>query len=302
MRSWRSFDEQRAYDVNAADRWREALEAWAIPEPILLQAPESPYGFPTELFRRRAERSASVAPTATTIRANEALSDGGTVLDVGVGGGSTSLPLGGRASLIVGVDAAAAMLAAFRETAAATGVRVETVEGAWPASAGHSPVCDVVVCGHVLYNVPHVAPFVRALDDHARARVVLELTGEHPWSWMNDLWIRFYDLERPTSPTAEDARDVLRELGVSPGWDERVAEPQPSGFERREDAVALVRRRLCLRAEADEAIAGALGDRLRRVQGLWSVGPATTRIVTMWWNSAARSADAVRDYRGRPAT
>jgi precorrin-6B methylase 2 len=275
--------------VTALERWRDALRAWAVPDAILRAAPESPYGFPTELFRRRAERSASETPTATTIRARQALPDRGTVLDVGVGGGSTSLPLAGRASAIVGVDQSSSMLEAFAETAAAAGVRAEIVEGGWPDVAGRTPTCDVVVCGHVFYNVQDLGPFARALTDHARHRVVVELTGEHPLAWTNDLWLRFHDLERPTSPTAEDARDALRELGIDPGWDEREVEARPSGFDRREDAIALIRRRLCLPADADDAVDEALGPRLTSVDGLWSAGPATTRIVTMWWDGAAQT-------------
>jgi SAM-dependent methyltransferase len=269
--------------MKAADRWREDLLAWAIPDEILAAAPDSPYGFPTEPFRRRAAVAASAAPTPTTVRAREALPDRGTVLDVGVGGGSTSLPLADRASLIVGVDSSSQMLDAFRGTAAAAGVPVETIQGAWPDVAPRTPVCDVVVCGHVLYNVQDVVPFVVALDDHARRRVVVELTGEHPLAWMNDLWGRFHAVERPTRPTAEDARDVLRELGIDVGWEERTVTERASGFGRREDAVALVRRRLCLPPEADADVGEALGPRLTSADGLWSAGPAETRIVTMWW-------------------
>jgi precorrin-6B methylase 2 len=282
--------------VSAIERWRGSLEAWTIPDAILAAASESPYGFPTELFRRRAVRSASAPPTPTTVRASEALPPKGTVLDVGVGGGSTSLPLAGRASSIVGVDSSPAMLsafgsalwAAFGEAAAGSVSRLRTIEGSWPECALEAPVCDVVVCGHVLYNVADIEPFVRGLDAHATARIVVELTGEHPWMWMNDLWMRFHDLERPTSPTAEDARDVLEELRFGPGWEERSVGPQPSGFERRQDAVALVRRRLCLPPDADAAVEVALGDRLRSDEGLWSAGPSTTRIVTMWWDAGRR--------------
>jgi precorrin-6B methylase 2 len=274
--------------MTAAERWAEALRGWAIPEEILAAAPESPYGFPTELFRRRAERSVSAAPTPTTLRAHEALPEDGSVVDVGVGGGSTSLPLVEGVSVIVGVDESRSMLDAFRQAAATTGVHVETVEGRWPDVAAQAPICDVVVCGHVFYNVQELAPFVIALGEHARRRVVVELTGEHPWAWMNDLWVRFHGIQRPTEPTAEDAREVIRELGIEPAWEERTVEPQAAGFERREGALALVRRRLCLPADADDAVAEALGARLTSADGLWSAGPASTRIVTVWWDVGER--------------
>ena len=47
---------------DAADRWREQLAAWAIPEAILANAPESPWGFATECFRRRGETLPDLAP------------------------------------------------------------------------------------------------------------------------------------------------------------------------------------------------------------------------------------------------
>jgi hypothetical protein len=166
-------------------------------------------------------------------------------------------------------------------------VRVETIEGTWPNAAVETRACDVVVCGHVLYNVQDLVPFLRALEDHARRRIVAEITAEHPWAWMNDLWRRFHDLERPTSPTAGDAVEVLRGMGFEPHVEERVAEPQPVGFERRADAIALIRRRMCLTAGRDGEVAEALGNRLRQTADLWSAGPATTALVTIWWDAPA---------------
>jgi hypothetical protein len=146
---------------------------------------------------------------------------------------------------------------------------------------------DVVVCGHVFYNVQDLVPFVRELTSHARRRVVVELTDRHPWAWMHDLWMRFHELERPDGPTAGDAASVLREAGLEAVREDRE-EPGTGGFERREDAVALVRRRLCLRPERDEEVAAALGERLARRDELWSAGPSTQRIATLWWDAATR--------------
>ena len=274
--------------MTRADRWREQLAAWAIPEDILAKAPESPWGFATECFRRRGEATPERTPTPTTVRALEGLPEGGTVIDIGVGGGATSLPLAGRAGSIVGIDAQADMLDGFLANAAAAGVEARGVTGTWPEAAADIPAADVVVAGHVLYNVPAIEPFARALDAYARSRVVLELTAKHPLDWMRDLWLRFHDLERPVGPTAEDARAVLRELGFEGGHEERLVagERISGGFGRREDAIHSIRKRLCVPSDRDAEIADALGDRLREFDGVWDVGPVERFVVTLWWDQA----------------
>jgi hypothetical protein len=64
--------------------------------------------------------------------------------------------------------------------------------------------------------------------------------------------------------------------------------PRSGGFERREDAVGLIRRRLCLTPDRDGEIAEALGHRLAQHDGLWSAGPEAQRLVTLWWDTAGR--------------
>ena len=86
--------------------------------------------------------------------------------------------------------------------------------------AGATPAADVAVCHHVIYNVPEPVPFVEALTAHARRRVVLELMPAHPVSNLNDLWMRFHGLRRPTRPTADDFVAVLAEMGIAPGREE----------------------------------------------------------------------------------
>ena len=90
--------------TTAAERWRDQLLARRIPEEILAAAPESPYGFPPELFVHRATHAAETEITPTTEAALAALPEGGTLLDVGCGGGATSLPLAGRVSAVAGVS------------------------------------------------------------------------------------------------------------------------------------------------------------------------------------------------------
>ena len=273
--------------MTALEDWSTALRAWTIPQAILEAAPESPYGFPPELFARRAVTAADRSEVTPTTRvALEALHEGGEVLDVGVGGGATSIPLAGRAGLIVGVDGSAELLTSFRSSAAEAGVRSEIVLGTWPEVADEVRPVDVAVCGHVLYNVWELAPFVEALDRRARTRVVLELTDRHPLAWMHDLWETFHRLTRPQGPTAHDCEGALGELGFAPSRDERV-QVGAGWFDRRDDAVALIRRRLCLPGERDPEVAAALGDRLVKHDGLWSAGPPSGTVVTLWWDRTA---------------
>ena len=276
--------------MTAADRWRDQLAAWAIPDEIVAAAPEPPWGYSTQLFRTRAEGAISAEPTPTTNRALEALPEGGAVLDVGVGGGATSLPLATHAGLIVGVDGQADMLEVFRAAAGSAGIRTQTVQGAWPDVSPEVDIVDVAVSGHVAYNVPELGPFAQALGAHARRRVVLELTERHPLAWMSDLWLHFHGLARPDGPTVDDARAVLFEIGIDARREDRIVNALNEGgggFVRRQDAIHLVRKRLCLDASHDDEIAARLGSDLRQVQGAWDVGPDERTIVTLWWDTAA---------------
>jgi SAM-dependent methyltransferase len=272
--------------TSALRRWRDALTARSIPPHILDSAPESPFGFPAELFRRRADASTRADPTPTSLRGVESLPSGGSVLDVGCGGGATSLPLAGRAGVVTGVDGQQDMLDSFHEAWAERGVDADTILGAWPDAADLAPSADLVLCGHVFYNVPQLEPFVPALNDHARRRVVVELTARHPLAWMSDLWQTFHGVDLPEGPTADDAENALRALGYAVDREDRAAAEGRAGggFARRGDAIAIVRRRLCLPADRDTEIAGALGERLAEHDGLWSVG-RSERVVTLWWDT-----------------
>jgi SAM-dependent methyltransferase len=274
--------------VSAVARWGEELARWGIPQEIIDAAPESPWGFPPELFRRRAQAAVVGALSPSHQRSLEALPPGGSVLDVGCGGGAASLPLAaapGGPSVVIGVDSSQAMLDELTEGARRAGITELCILGSWPEVAPQVGPADVVACHHVLYNVGDLEPFVRALGEHARHRVVLELTAGHPLSSMNDLWRVFHGLERPSRPTADDAFEALAELGFRPQRQDNHLPPVTAGFGRREDAIAFVRRRLCLGPDRDPEIAEALGDRLALRDGVWSAGPARQTVVTLWWDA-----------------
>ena len=191
---------------NAARRWREDLDSWAIPAEILDAAPESPWGCPPGLFARAAEEALdkqSGAPTPSLRRALEVLPEGGSVLDVGAGGGAASLPLCPPAAAVTAVDQSPQMLERFAELAERQGIDHREVEGLWPDVAAEVGAADVVVCNHVLYNVGDLVPFVTALTDHARRRVVVEITAVHPQALAQPA---VGALPRPGPPDPADGR------------------------------------------------------------------------------------------------
>ena len=252
--------------MTAATRWRDELEGWAIPDDILAKAPESPWGFPPELF------AAPPDPVETPSRdhALEALPVGGTVIDVGCGGGAGGLALVPPAGLVIGVDESAKMLDTFAATAAARGVAQRVVQGHWPDVAADAGEADVVVCHHVLYNVGDLPPFVRALSAAARRRVVVEITATHPMTTSASLWRHFHDLDRPDGPTADLALEVIRDVGI----DARIERwSRPPRDVAREVYVRMNRQRLCLPVEAEPEV-----DRV--------MGPTDLPrdVVTLWWD------------------
>jgi SAM-dependent methyltransferase len=181
------------------------------------------------------------------------LAGGGSVLDVGCGGGRSSLPLAGVATAFTGVDAQPSMLEQFVAAAARRSVDVVTVAGRWPDVAPQVAGADVVVCHHVAYNIVDIAPFLAAIDDHAGRGVVLEVTEVHPQQPMSWLWQRVWGLRRPDGPTATLLAAVVTKAGRSPTI---VRWHRPTRRDRgsRAELVAEVRRRLCLGADRDREL------------------------------------------------
>ena len=275
---------------DAQRRWSETLAAWAIPEEILEKAPESPWGFPRALFVPH-HHELREPTTLSHRRALEALPEGGSVLDVGAGAGAASLPLAARAGRITAVDQSSDLLERFAALADDLGVPHREIEGTWPDVASQAGPHDVVVCHHVFYNVPDLAPFVRALENAAQRRVIVELTAVHPAVTLNDLWRHFHGIDRPSGPGYEDALAVLVEIGIS-ATVERWERPSRRERAPRPELVAFTRRRLCLPAERDREI-----DELMDRDSVWTVN----EMVTLWWSPGPSSRRGASG-RGEAAT
>lgn len=260
----------------AAQRWEELLSGWGVPEEILSQAPESPWFHDP---RRFAVDDTLERDSLSARWAREVLPPvGGTVLDVGCGGGRSAVPLVPPATELIGVDSSGAMLDQFVAAAADVGVARRTVHGEWPDVAAHTPVADVVICHHVVYNVGEIVPFVVALTDHARLAVVVELPVAHPMSAWAPAWEHFWGLTRPVGPTADDFVAVLRELGIDAEIEVGHRGALSAAAADPELFVSTSRRRLCLPSDRDDEIGAWLEEH---------PPPFVDRVATVRWPGAA---------------
>lgn len=259
---------------SAAAHWAQALAGWGIPQHILDRAPQSPWIHPVALF----VASGQEPDTPSHRAAREGLPAGGTLLDVGCGGGRAAFAAAPPAARVVGVDHQQGMLDTFAAEADRRGLEHAEVLGDWPDVEAATPQADVVVCHHVAYNVADLGPFALALTRKARRRVVLELPVRHPLARMAPLWRRFWDLDRPDGPTAADAAAVLREAGLDlrlEEWDDPAA-PREAAIDPAEH-VRYTRVRLCLPADRDPDVAAALAEQP-------DAGPR--RLATITWDVA----------------
>jgi SAM-dependent methyltransferase len=255
-----------------ADQWAADLADWALPQEILDQAPEVPWKHSVAMFTVAAE----IPDSPSHQRAREALEPGGSVLDIGSGGGRASMAVTPPAGTLTAVDHQQEMLDEFLKAAETRGAIAHTYLGDWPEVAHLVPEADVVVCHHVAYNVSDIVPFLQALNDHARKRVVMEIPMTHPMSNMNALWKEFWGLDRPTQPTPFQLQDICLSLGFAAvldvwedeTWGARVNLPEA-------ERIRQSRIRLCLTEDRDAELAAAL---------LFEKDSKPRSVATLWWD------------------
>ena len=253
----------------AAERWKSDLALWAIPKEILDQAVEKPWIHPPALF----EIPDVIKDSLSHQRSREAMPVGGSVLDIGCGGGIASYAITPPASHVIGVDEQQAMLDLYRANAEKFSVTSETVLGQWPAVSDVTPVADVVTVFHVAYNVGEIVPFLAALNSHARKRVVIEVPIVHPMSNMNEGWKHFWDLVRPTVPAASDLISVLDEMGIKATIE--YFESEILLDKKVDGANGFIRRRLCLPEERQGEVDAFIAE---------NPMPERRKLAVIWWD------------------
>lgn len=255
--------------MTAGDLWREALAGWAIPKEILEQAPENPYIHPPANFGV----PGVIESSPSHARALEVLPVGGTVLDIGCGGGIAAMACVPPAGLLIGVDHQPEMLTMFTANARARGVDSHVFEGFWPAIEANVPQADVATAHHVVYNVQNIEEFLVGMNEHATKRVVLEMPQQHPQRSSAPAWKHFWGIERPTSPTPTDLMNVLQELGIDAHcelWEGQLGRPLDMDQEAH-----FMRIRLCLPTEREQDVREYLESAPRLTQ---------RALATIWWD------------------
>jgi SAM-dependent methyltransferase len=267
-------------------QWQDDLAAWAIPQHITAAVTESPWVLPRQAFARRADRLTAAPSGPSYRRARAALDPPGSVLDVGAGAGAACIPLLARTTALTAVDTDKQMLALLGERAGVLTGKVALVSGSWPAVAPEAAPADVVTCFNVVYNAPDILPFVAALTASARRLVVIELTAEHPMVSMNDLWLRFHGLRRPSGPKADDLLQILAAMGISAGH-QRWQRPGGADYASFEELAAVTTRRLCLPPERAGEVAAALLEGGEDPDQPVDLGTSRRDVVTIWWAGSA---------------
>lgn len=265
----------QGHTARPGDAWRRSLAGWAVPESLRDDGGDRSWSLDPERFRWKPDEDAERPVRPSRRRALEALPQGGSVLDVGVGGGASSFGLAARAGLITGVDRSEAMLELFRATAPNVGVEVRTVHGAWPDVADQVEPAHVALSHHAMYGVEEIEDFVTALTARARHRVVLELSALPPNATVAPLWKELHGLVRPLWLVADEAEAVLLAMGLAVEREDIVLPPH-----RREvtpELVAFARSRLHVGEEHDREIARFLRDN----------PPTEQRVVALYWRGSA---------------
>jgi SAM-dependent methyltransferase len=253
----------------SSQKWKSDLEAWSIPKEIIDKAPESPWIHPPSLF----QIPKLIDLTPSHQKAFEALPANGSILDIGCGGGIAAFAMGKKAGLVIGVDHQVEMLEMFSENAKERNIDSKVYEGFWPEIESKVQVTDVAVAHHVVYNVQDIVPFIKAMNSHARKRVVIEMPQHHPLSNLSEAWKFFWNLDRPVNPTPQDFVDVLSELGINAHvqlWDGQLRQER-----NMDDAVRFTRIRLCLPASREAEVRQFLENH---------PSPEIRPLATVWWD------------------
>jgi SAM-dependent methyltransferase len=207
-----------------------------------------------------------------------------TVVDVGCGPGRYTLPLAKRAASVVAVEPSAQMVGYLQQNLAAAGIaNVAVVERSWQEA--DVPTADVVLCSHVLYDVPDAVAFLAKLDACAAGVCfVVHHIGQYD-PLFRFLWQRIYREERLPLPVFADLMAVLGEMGIEPAGREQMPPTIRLSFATLAEAVDYCTERLALVYDGRnrDLVGNHLVEILEPIDGRLYAPPSPPTGV-VWWN------------------
>jgi SAM-dependent methyltransferase len=213
----------------------------------------------------------------------------GSVLEIGAGTGRHAAFLARHAARVVAVEPSAGMRAQLeRRLAEERLANVSVVAASWPAPV---PPCDLALAAHVVYAVPEIGPFLRAMDAAAQHACFLLVGLRQPSYFVAPVWERVYGEPRLPLPGAVECLGALRQLGIAP--EIALLPATPYRFADAEEALADLRWRLHIAPGSphDAALQQALAELLvADAEGGLVVRQPPSLSAVLWWVKAAPGA------------
>ena len=139
-----------------------------------------------------------------------------TWIDLGAGGGRYALPIALKANRVYAVEPSEGMRQALASSAAEHGIEnVEVFGERWPCES-RVPVADVCLICQVGYDIADIAPFLDAMESHARRLCVAVMFERAPISDWAPLWKGVHGEERILLPGMPEFVSLLFARGRTP--------------------------------------------------------------------------------------
>jgi SAM-dependent methyltransferase len=255
------------HETQAGAAWKRAVEAEHEQSDRIREESASDDFWRPLAHRFTPPMKGEAADDDTVERLAELVSSGGTVLDVGAGGGRLAIPLAGLCDRVTAVEPSEAMREQLEATTTAWGVsNIKLVAGRWEEVEVEPH--DLVICAHVVYTVSDIEGFVKKLTAHARETVALVVFQRPAMAGYLPLWPKVHGEERISLPTLPEIEQLLPQMGIEYRkipLQERISKP----FKDHEQALneCLTRLFVAPGSEKSAKLSEALDDCLVEVDG-----------------------------------